>query len=131
LESQRDEFRTDLMTSLRQATASHGIAYLPGAAELGDFDPTSSTIAIAPAGELHRLPPALVHATFERYWREFVDRRDGRKSWNDYTPYELRNVSAFLRLGWRDRAHALLDFFMAARRPAAWNQWPEVVGHDH
>jgi len=129
--SQRDEFREDLLTSLHHATTAHGITYLPGAAELGDFDPTSSTIAIAPAGELHRLPSALVHATFERYWREFVDRRDGRKSWDDYTPYELRNVSAFVRLGWRDRAHALLDFFMAARRPAAWNQWPEVVGRDH
>jgi F5/8 type C domain/Bacterial alpha-L-rhamnosidase 6 hairpin glycosidase domain len=130
LESQRDEFRTDLMTSLRQATASHGIAYLPGSAELGDFDPTSSTIAIAPAGELHRLPPDLVRATYERYWREFLDRRDGRIVWDDYTPYEIRTVGTFVRLGWRDRAHELLAFFMAGRRPAAWNQWPEVIGRE-
>ena len=39
-------------------------------------------------------------------------------------------MSAFVRLGWRERAHELLDFFMAGRRPAAWNQWPEVVGRD-
>ena len=32
--------------------AAHGIDYLPGAAELGDFDPTSTTIAFAPGGEL-------------------------------------------------------------------------------
>src|SRR5262249_2775429 len=50
--------------------------------------------------------------------------------WEDYTPYELRNVSTFIRLGWRDRAHELLAFFMAGRRPAAWNQWPEVIGRD-
>ena len=25
---------------------------------------------------------------------------------------------------------ALLDFFLAGRRPAAWNQWAEVVGRD-
>jgi len=42
----------------------------------------------------------------------------------------LRNVAAFVRLGWRERAHELLNFFMEGRRPAAWNQWPEVVGRD-
>ena len=35
-----------------------------------------------------------------------------------------------MRLGWRDRAHELLEFFMAGRRPPAWNQWAEVVGRD-
>ena len=130
LELQREEFRIDLAASLRHATAAHAIAYLPGSAELGDFDPTSSTIAIAPAGELHRLPADLILATYERYWREFVDRRDGRTAWEDYTPYEIRTVGSFVRLGWRDRAHELLAFFLAGRRPPAWNQWPEVVGRD-
>jgi hypothetical protein len=130
LETQRDEFRFDLEASLRQATAAHRITYLPGSAELGDFDPTSSTIAIAPAGELHRLPRDLVIPTFERYWREFVDRRDGRTTWEDYTPYEIRNVGTFIRLGWRERAHELLAFFLAGQRPPAWNQWPEVIGRD-
>jgi hypothetical protein len=130
LETQRDEFRADLAASLHHATSTHRIDYLPGAAELGDFDPTSSTIAIAPAGELHRLPRDLVLATFERYWREFVDRRDGHKAWEDYTPYEIRTVGTFVRLGWRERAHELLAFFLDGRRPVAWNQWPEVVGRD-
>ena len=99
LERQRDEFWVDLAASLRHATVAHGIAYLPGAAELGDFDPTSSTIAIAPGGELHRLPRELVVATFERYWDEFVARRDGRRAWEDYTPYEIRTVGTFVRPG--------------------------------
>ena len=122
-----DEFREDIAASLHHAGLAHGIAYLPGAAELGDFDPTSSTIAISPRGELHRLPTERVLATFERYWREFTDRRDGRKAWHDYTPYEIRNVGTFVRLGWRARAHELLAFFLDGRRPTAWNQWPEVV----
>jgi hypothetical protein len=130
LKTERDEFRRDLAASLRHATAAHGISYLPGSAELGDFDPTSSTIAFAPAGDVQRLPSGLVLPTYERYWREFVDRRAGRPAWNEYTPYELRTVGTFVRLGWRDRAHELLAFFMAGRRPAAWNQWAEVVGRD-
>lgn len=124
----RDEFRADLLASLLAATAQHGIDYLPGCAELGDFDPTSTTVALAPAGEHAGLPPALLRNTFERYWREFVARRDGTRDWNDYTPYEWRNVASFVRLGWRERAAAAITFFMADRRPPAWNQWAEVAG---
>ena len=126
----RDEFRRDLAASLLASTALHRIDYLPGAAELGDFDPTSSSIAFAPRGDLQPIPPSLIEPTFERYWREFTARRDGRKTWDDYTPYELRLVSTFVRLGWRERAQELLAYFMSARRPRAWNQWAEVVGRD-
>ena len=124
---QRDEFRDDLSRSVVAAMAAHGIDYIPGSVELGDFDATSTTIAFAPGGTSTLLTAAAVDATFERYWREFVDRRDGRKDWDDYTPYEIRTIGTFVRLGWRERAHALLDYFMAGRRPPPWNQWPEVV----
>ena len=39
----RDQFAADLVASLEAATRQHGIDYLPGAAELGDFDATSTT----------------------------------------------------------------------------------------
>lgn len=130
LSAARDEFRHDLYASLDAAAKVHGIDYLPGAAELGDFDPTSSTIALTPGGEQQFLPPPMLKATYEKYWDFFLARRDGRKAWEDYTPYELRNVSAFVRLGWRDRAAQLLDYFYADQRPAQWNQWAEVVGRD-
>ena len=126
----RDEFRHDLAASLLASTAAHRIDYLPGAAELGDFDPTSSSIAFSPGGDVQAIPHGLIRPTFERYWREFVERRDGHKAWDDYTPYELRTIGTFVRLGWRERAHELLSFFMADRRPAEWNQWAEVVGRD-
>jgi hypothetical protein len=122
------EFRNDILASLAAAREVHGIAFIPGAADLGDFDATSTTVALAPAGLQERLPAAALAATFERYWREFVRRRDGRQTWDAYTPYEWRNVGAFVRLGWRRRAAALFDYFMADRRPAGWNQWAEVVG---
>ncbi|SEN28998.1 F5/8 type C domain-containing protein [Duganella sp. CF517] len=130
LAAARDEFRHDLYASLNAATEVHNIDYLPGAAELGDFDPTSSTIALTPGGEQQFLPPAMLKATYDKYWDFFLARRDGRKAWEDYTPYELRNVSAFVRLGWRERAAQLLEYFYADQRPAKWNQWAEVVGRD-
>ncbi len=123
-------FAATCHASLHASIATHGIAYLPGSAELGDFDPTSTTIAFAPRGDVRDLAPAWVQSTYERYWREFIDRRDGNTAWDVYTPYELRNVGTFIRLGWRDRAQELLAFFLDGRRPAAWHQWPEVVGRD-
>ena len=123
----RDQFREDLYASIGNATDKHGIDYIPGAAELGDFDATSTTIALAPGGEQGRLPQRLLNNTFERYWKEFVDRRDGRREWKDYTPYELRTIGSFVRLGWRDRAHEALDFFFKDQQPRGWNQWAEVV----
>jgi hypothetical protein len=126
----RDQFRGDLHASIDAAVKARGIDFIPGSAELGDFDATSTTIALSPGGEQARLPKALVERTFERYWQGFVARRDGRVAWEDYTPYEVRTIATFVRLGWRDRVGDLIAFFFADRRPAAWNQWAEVVGHD-
>ena len=125
----RDAFAADLYASLGRAMAMHGIDYVPGSVEKGDFDPTSTTIALAPGGALDRLPEPQLRDTFERYWREFLRRRDGGEG-DAYTPYELRSVGAFVRLGWRERAQGLLAFFLRDRRPAGWNQWAEVVGRD-
>jgi hypothetical protein len=124
------QFRDDLARSLEAAMAMHGIDYLPGCAELGDFDATSTTIAVAPVGEIDWLPKAPLHATFERYWRDFVARRAGQGESPAYTPYEWRVVGTFARLGWRTQANEALAYFMDDRRPAAWNQWAEVVGLD-
>jgi hypothetical protein len=35
-----------------------------------------------------------------------------------------------VRLGRRAEAHELLGFFLADRRPRAWNQWPEISWRD-
>ena len=115
--------------SLGVAMQAHGIDYLPGAAELGDFDATSTSIALSPVGEQQMLPPEALVATFERYWKDFAARRTD-KSWDAYTPYEWRNLGTFIRLRWRDRGMELIEFLMNDRRPHEWNQWAEVVGRE-
>jgi len=76
----------------------HRIDFIPGAVELGDFDPTSTTVAVDPGGELGRLPQPALNRTFERYFDLFRRRRDGQEEWNAYTPYELRVVGTLIRL---------------------------------
>jgi hypothetical protein len=135
LAAQRDEFLADLRASLAASTARFGLDVLPGAADRGDFDPTSSTVALSPGGLLHALPRPLVARTFDRYWRNFQTRRSDeaagvRHGDGAYTPYEWRNVGAFVRLGERQRAHEAMAYFHADRRPSGWNQWAEVVLRD-
>jgi hypothetical protein len=125
----RDELRADLLASLRRTISGRGLDYIPGSVELADFDPTSTAIALAPGGELADLPAAELRRTFERYGQELARRRQG-DDWTSYTPYELRNAGAFVRLGWRESAQQLLAGMMADRRPSGWNQWPEVVWRD-
>ena len=128
LQAQRAQFAHEVSDSLQRVVGEKRIDFIPGAADLGDFDATSTTIVLAPGVGALDLPPGLLESTFERYWREFVARRDGVRPWKDYTPYEWRNVGAFVRLGWRDRAHEAVRYFMADRKPVPWNQWPEVIG---
>ncbi|ALQ98112.1 discoidin domain-containing protein [Xylella fastidiosa] len=125
----RDEFAADLSASLRSAVRNRGINFLPGSVEYGDFDATSTAVALALEGERSLLPQDLLVNTFERYWSDFVERRDGKRKWKDYTPYEWRNVSAFVRLDWRNRVWDAAKYFLGDRAPQAWNQWPEVVSH--
>jgi hypothetical protein len=126
----REEMREDVEASLRRVIAARGLDYIPGSADLGDFDATSTTIALEPCGEGARLPRRELDGTFERYWTEFVARRDAKDPKGSYTPYEWRVAGSFLRLGRPDRAQALFEYFLADRRPEEWNQWAEVVYRD-
>src|SRR4029077_12502440 len=104
----RDEFAQDLSASLRQTIASRNIDYIPGSAELADFDPTATTIALDPAGARDLLPPRELLRTFDRYMEESrrrglhplpagEARGEGHPSWDAYTPYEIRTVGTFVR----------------------------------
>jgi hypothetical protein len=124
------EFSHDLAASVRATMTFHHVDYVPGCAEYGDFDATSTTVALAPTAAADLLPAEAVRRTFERYWEFFRDRRDGKLEWDAFTPYEVRAIGTFVRLGWRERAAEALDFFMAHRHPVGWRQWAEVEHRD-
>jgi len=124
------DFRASVLDSVNRTMAHHKIDYIPGCVELGDFDATSTTIALWPCGGGAWLPDAALRRTFEKFYEFGMGRIDGSKKYNEYTPYEWRIVGAMIRLGWPEKAWKLADFYMADRRPAAWNQWAEVVWRD-
>ena len=125
--SLRDEFERELVASIKATASRHQIGFIAGAADRGDFDATSTTMALNPAQAQNVLPATLLADTFDRYWQEINARAQGQRAWTDYTPYELRNVGALVRLGHPERAHAALSFFFSDQRPPGWNHWAEVV----
>jgi F5/8 type C domain len=126
----RDSFSENVRASLAATMARHGIDFVPGSVELGDFDPTSTAIAIGLLDEAHLLPSIQTANTFDRYLEGFRKRASGAVAWNNYTAYEIRNIGALVRLGRRRDALELMEFMLADRRIPAWNQWPEISWRD-
>jgi hypothetical protein len=126
----RDDFEKNLYRSINLAMEMHNINYIPGCVELGDFDATSTTIALFPVNELHNLPQPELKNTFDKYYNFFQQRRDGREDWINYTPYEIRTAGTFLYFGEKEKTHEILDYFFDDQRPAGWNHWAEVVWKD-
>jgi hypothetical protein len=127
----RDAFSENLSSSLQLAMKTRKINYIPGCVELGDFDATSTTIALTPCNELNNLPKPQVYNTFDKYYEFFKNRRDGKIDWVNYTPYENRLIGSFIILDQPERAHELIDFFLKDQRPQGWNHWAEVVWKDY
>lgn len=127
--AERDDFRTDLYASMRLAMKNTKIEYIPGCVELGDFDATSTTIGVSPGGELGSIPEPQLRHTFDKYFH-FIADRSAKNDFVNYTPYETRTIGTFVLLDQKKRAEEALNFFMQGRRPAAWNQWAEVVWRD-
>ncbi len=125
-----DSFADDLAASIEACLDHHRIEFLPGAAELGDFDPAASALAFTIADAEALLPAAAVRSTFDRYLAGLRERTAGTVSWGNYSAYEVRIVQALVRLGRRAEALELLHTLLADRRPRAWNQWPEQSWRD-
>jgi len=119
-----------LYASIETTIADRNIPYVPGSVEWADFDPSATATALTTTDAAHRLPEAALRYSYDEYLAGFRRRRNGEIDWNNYTAYEIRNIGALVRLGRRDEAHELLDFFLSDRRPRVWNQWPEISWRD-
>jgi hypothetical protein len=123
---EEQELREALRASIHATMEHCRIDFIPGCAELCDFDPSSTAIALTACDVAGYLPAAAWTNTFERYWGTVQQRM--APSWRgSFSPYEFRIAQAFVQMGWKERALNLMKFLMVHRRPAGWRQWPEAV----
>ncbi|MFH1367547.1 MAG: hypothetical protein ABII64_00335 [Elusimicrobiota bacterium] len=120
------DFRKCLYDSMNLVIKLNKLEYIPGCAELADFDPTSAAAWVTYAGEMNNVPQAQLKSGFDRYYAELQTRFGGKKDYR-FTPYEFRSVPALLFMGQKDRMWDLINFMMKCRRPLGWNHWAEVV----
>lgn len=128
--SAAEDFQKDVLSSLDKVISDKQLAYIPGSVEWADFDPTATSNAIAQLDFAGVLPSGPLHTMLETYLDGFRRKHHGEMVWNNYTAYEIRIIGAFVRLGRRDEANELLNFFLSDRRPPEWNQWPEITWRD-
>ena len=124
--TQYTALRESLRKSIETTMAWKGVDTIPAAADLGDGDPTSVSIALDPAGQMDVLPHDALVRTFDRYFAD-VRKREAPGELFAYTPYELRNVLTYVYLDRPKDAEALLTDVVRDRRPPEWNMWAEVV----
>jgi hypothetical protein len=123
----RDEFRAAVRASVERTMAERQIDYVPGSVEWADFDPTATANAVVLLDALASLPQDALARTFDEYLTGLRRRARDEIDWNNYSAYEIRIIGALVHLGRRNDAGELLQFFLADRRPRAWNQWPEIT----
>lgn len=128
--SEAARFQVDLLRSIDRVIADKKLNYIPGSVEWADFDPTATSNAIAMLDFAGVLPDGPLHAMLDTYLDSFHRKHRGEMVWTNYTAYEIRIIGAFVRLGKRDTANELLEFFLSDRRPLEWNQWPEITWRD-
>ena len=102
---------------------------IPGSADRDDIDPTATSIAFEPCRVEDALPPELIAATYDRAAAR-VKQISAPDFKSNYSPYDLRNLNAFVSLGRYDDAFRLLSVMLASRRPPGWRGWAEVVWSD-
>jgi hypothetical protein len=125
-----ERLAASLFDSIETTRRERKLDFIPGSIEWADFDPTATANALylfdVPAG----LDRQAVEQTFDKYLADWRGKRAGTVPATNYTPYEIRNIGALVRLGRREAALELLRFFLSDRRPVAWNQWPEIAWQD-
>lgn len=123
-------FQKDVLSSLEKVIAEHKLDYIPGSVEWADLDPTATANAIGLLDFADQLPARPMQLMLENYIKGVRRRVAGDFVASNYSAYEIRIIGAFVRLGQREAANELLEFFLSDRRPMEWNQWPEISWHD-
>jgi len=127
MRAEEGDLRKCLLASIQRVIARDHLDTIPGCVEKGDFDATSTAIAVMACDEGDNLPEPWRSNTFNKYFVEFTR---GTKPGNErtFTPYEVRSADAFIRMGDREKGLAMLRYFTEnSVYPHNWNHMAEVI----
>jgi hypothetical protein len=118
--------RESVSASVQATMEWKNSSLFPDSADLGGFDPTSTSIGVDPCGQLDLMPRDVLTHSFDVYLQGVRQREEPGGRWA-YTPYELRNVLTYVHLNQPQIAGEMLDHMLPHRRPLAWQVYAEVI----
>lgn len=129
MDAKGKDFAANLARSMRLTAERRGLGLVPASADRDDVDPTSTSIVFELLRVDDVLPAECIGPTYDMY-REHLEviRKPDFKG--GFTPYEIRNLNAFIALGRLEDAYGLLADSLSWRRPPGWRHWAEVTWGD-
>jgi hypothetical protein len=126
MENEANDLRACLLQSIELTQAAFQTNYIPGCADLGDFDASATAIALWPAAEWRHLPQDELRFTFDKYYAEVLTPRlrGTADPTSGYVPYEMRLGTAFLIMGEKRKAWDLARHFLGVTRRTAGTNGP-------
>lgn len=120
------DFKQCVYASIDLVCKMKDIDFVPGCAELGDIDPTSTAGAVVYCNQLAALHGPRLDRSFAVFDQDLRNRLKPGATYR-FTPYEMRSVPALLRMGQKDKALELLRFQLRHSKPEAWRHFAEVA----
>jgi len=133
MKEQEAGLRKCLYASIDLVQEQESVKYIPGCAELGEFDACSPAIAFWPTEEYKSMPKEEALYTLEKYYDEIMSPRLAGDFDMDsgYVPYEMKQATSFLIMRQKQRTLEILRHFLTVTRPKYWNHWAEVIYYDY
>lgn len=126
LSESENGLRKHLLSSIQLTMKQKRIPFIPSSAE-GHIDACGDAIAVWPTEENSYLPQGAMLALLDSWYNNVFIPERKKVIKNNFTPYEMRMISAYLLLEQREKALDMLRFFLSVTRPKGWNQWAECV----
>ncbi|MCK9554796.1 discoidin domain-containing protein [bacterium] len=131
MKKEETELRKNLLNNIELLQKQKNIKNIPGCFEKADFDATSTAISVWPTGEYSHLQREDLMYTLDTYYDGTFYPRIEKGLTAAYTPYEIRNATAYLMLGEKDKALKMINYFLNDMRPRPWKHWAEVVHEEY
>ncbi len=126
LYEEKVELEKNLVKSVETTMKCKNIEYIPGSADLGDFDPNATAIVFFPANCYKLLKKKWLKDTFDKFYKEIVH-RESENIYFSRSVYELRTAFPYMFFGDTEKMWHIINMNLKDLMPEEWREWCETI----